>query len=313
MFELTSSAERKQLIPCVLRLKTMAEYQDAVSSKESTGRNEDRNSLRVSHGSIRNTEDKQRRESLEPMTQGSLLLQSVLRLDEPHNSIVLESLHSLLPDELLALACNATSSRILDVAFESSTVPLRARKRLVTSFIGQFHLLVDDRIGSRVADRCWEAADPYLKERVARSLIPHEHFLAGSHFGRYFFRKLRLPLMRRNPDQWKMMQSKDYKITTTLTSGVPQTRPKISSPLTDPGTSTELHSSRSNKKRKRRETCDEDEIDALFSGIREKKMKGIATISKDIATDIKAPASELDANILKAIKSAPSNIPRGKE
>ena len=52
---------------------------------------------------------------------------------------------------------------MLDVALESSTVPLRSRKRLITSFIGQFHLLADDRIGSRVADRCLKAADPYLK------------------------------------------------------------------------------------------------------------------------------------------------------
>lgn len=73
------------------------------------------------------------------------------------------SLHSLLPAELLALSCNATSSRVLDVALESPTVPIRSRKRLVTSFIEQFHLLADDRIGCRVADRCLAAADPYLK------------------------------------------------------------------------------------------------------------------------------------------------------
>jgi len=33
------------------------------------------------------------------------------------------------------------------------------------SLIGHFHTLVDDRIGSRVGDRCWAFADPYLKVR----------------------------------------------------------------------------------------------------------------------------------------------------
>lgn len=77
--------------------------------------------------------------------------------------LFLSSLYSFLPDDLLAIACNATGSHVLDAVLGSPTVSLRSRKRLVTSFIGRFHLLVDDRIGSRVADRCWEAADPYLK------------------------------------------------------------------------------------------------------------------------------------------------------
>lgn len=65
--------------------------------------------------------------------------------------------------ELLALACNPTGSRVIDAVFESSTVNLRLQKKLVNTFIGQIHLLIDDRIGSRVADRLWIAADLYLK------------------------------------------------------------------------------------------------------------------------------------------------------
>ena len=65
--------------------------------------------------------------------------------------------------DLLALSYNATSSRVLDAMFESPTVPFRAKRRLVVSVIGHYHELVDDRIGSRVADRFWAFADPYLK------------------------------------------------------------------------------------------------------------------------------------------------------
>jgi nucleolar protein 9 len=40
------------------------------------------------------------------------------------------------------------------------------KRKLILSFVGHFHLLVDDRIGSRVGDRLWAAADPYLKVRL---------------------------------------------------------------------------------------------------------------------------------------------------
>lgn len=80
----------------------------------------------------------------------------------PTNSIV-----SLPIQDFLALAHNATSSRVLDVVFESPTVPFKAKRGLVSALIGHYHELVDDRIGSRVCDRIWAFADPYLRVRTA--------------------------------------------------------------------------------------------------------------------------------------------------
>jgi nucleolar protein 9 len=68
-------------------------------------------------------------------------------------------------DDLLTLAHDATSSRVLDALMEAPTVPKMVKRKLILSFVGHFHLLVDDRIGSRVGDRLWAAADPYLKVR----------------------------------------------------------------------------------------------------------------------------------------------------
>lgn len=68
-------------------------------------------------------------------------------------------------EELLALAHDKTSSRVLDVVFESPTVTRKSKRALIMAFIGQYHLLVDDKFGSRVGDRCWSNADPYLKVR----------------------------------------------------------------------------------------------------------------------------------------------------
>lgn len=107
------------------------------------------------------------------------------------------------------------------------------------------------------------------------------------------------------------MQSKERDLPATTANAVPQTKSRTSHTLADTETSTGSHPPKSNKKRKRREARDEDEIDVLFSGA--KKMKGVARIGEVIAPDIKAPASDLDANIINAIKSAPSITPRGKK
>jgi nucleolar protein 9 len=75
----------------------------------------------------------------------------------------LQSLVSLSIDERLKIAHNATASRMYDVLLDSPTVSATAKRRFVMDFIGYYHLLVDDRIGSRVGDRCWFFADTYLK------------------------------------------------------------------------------------------------------------------------------------------------------
>lgn len=58
---------------------------------------------------------------------------------------------------------DATSSRVFDVLLQSPTVPHKEKRKFVMNFIGHYHLLVDDRIGSRVGDNCWAFADTYLK------------------------------------------------------------------------------------------------------------------------------------------------------
>ena len=70
-------------------------------------------------------------------------------------------------EDVIKMAHHATSSRVLDAVLESETVPKTAKRNFVMSFLGQYHVLVDDRIGSRVGDRCWAFADPYLKVRLA--------------------------------------------------------------------------------------------------------------------------------------------------
>jgi nucleolar protein 9 len=82
-----------------------------------------------------------------------------------HSNVFDHSIEVQPVEELLALAHHKTSSRVLDMVFESPTVTRKSKRALVMAFLGHYHQLVDDKFGSRVGDRCWDNADPYLKVR----------------------------------------------------------------------------------------------------------------------------------------------------
>lgn len=177
------------------------------------------------------------------------------------------------------------------------------------SFIGHYHALVDDRIGSRVGDRCWAFADPYLREKIARSLFAHEQFLAGSFYGKFFARNLNLYLLQRKPEDWKNLQSQ-----LKLSSSQPTNSTAIESSNETPA---QLAPSQKPRKRKR-ETRPETEIDALFNaslGKRIKKgvlepeqapstVKGITGEHLAISHSVKDTALD---DVLGAIRAAPKD------
>ncbi|KAJ7725102.1 armadillo-type protein [Mycena metata] len=264
-FRIESAEERTLLVPCMLRLQTLPEYTAAKSD--------------------------------EPKVQGAVLLQSLLRLPEPHNQLVSDSLNSLSPEDILNIAHHAISSRVLDALLDSPTVPLKAKRQFVLSFLGRYHLLVDDRIGSRVGDRCWAFCDTYLKEKIARSLIPHESFLAASFYGKFFARNLNLYLLQRRPDEWRTMQ-------TERSRPAESTAVAVSAPPAPA----------ENKKGKRKREGG-DEIDALFGAALGKKVRKAALVEpapakaqpEPKAKSLPSPASEDAglADVLGAIRAAP--------
>ncbi|KAF8529284.1 ARM repeat-containing protein [Hysterangium stoloniferum] len=296
LYEIRTAEDRRLFVPCILRLQTLTVCPLFKNVLSVHGISVARNTTKTKHEfEAPHLQQKNVIDPLGPKTQGSLILQSILRMHEPYIHIVLDSLHSLPAAGLLALACNPTSSRIFDSIFESPTVPIRSRKKIITSFLGQFHLLVDDRIGSRVADRFWDAADPYLKEKIARSLLPHEQFLAGSHFGRFFTKNLGLTLLKRNIDHWKATRSKQYKPVTSA-NAIPTVPEDV------PNTKT--------LKRK----PEEDEIDTLFNAIVKKKVRGVASLDQaHNLADSKSSTADLDLAVLKAIKDAPRDLKASKK
>ena len=172
------------------------------------------------------------------------------------------------------MAHHPTSSRVLDAVLESPSVPYKAKRKFVMSFIGHYHILVDDRIGSRVGGRCWAFADPYLKEKIARSLIPHEHNLAGSFYGKFFARNLNLHVLQRDAERWKSMQAA-AKAPPPAPTPIASVQKNGFSAVESPqklGESQKPDAAKSSGKGKSK-AQPQDEIDALFDATLGKKVK----------------------------------------
>ena len=235
-------------------------------------------------------------------------------------------------EELLAWAQHKTSSHVLDVVFESPTVTRKSKRALIMAFIGHYHVLVDDKFGSRVGDRCWDNADPYLKvrrlvvllfhlsiycqqEKIARSVIPYEYALAGSLYGKFFTRRLHLSLLHRKPEEWKTLQARQQveqrekqqarqqgatakPTATTSTAGVDVSKQQSTKRGRD-GDTNEVEGAR---KRKR----EVDEVDAIFGQVKENRFGKVGLPSKPTG---KVGADKIGASvpddILDAIKGAP--------
>lgn len=175
-FGLTSEEERKLVVPCVLTLNRYQHWKKLGNNVP------------------------------EPSTQGSVLLQTWLKLHAPHQQVVFDSIAAMDLEAVLALTRSATSSRILDALLTSPTTPPRALRTFLLSLIGHYPAVASDRIGSRVAEKCFAVADVYLKDKIAASLAADPRTamdLQKSPYGHFFARKVELPLWERRRDDWK--------------------------------------------------------------------------------------------------------------
>ncbi|KDQ64985.1 hypothetical protein JAAARDRAFT_28650 [Jaapia argillacea MUCL 33604] len=314
-FGLETDEDRKILVPCALRLKPLSEYQALLAAQgderegDEVHKQQDSMKKRGRRGVVPDEAP------MEPKVQGALLLQSMLRLPDPHYQLVLSSIQSLSIEALLSICHHPISSRILDALLDSPTIPSIAKRKFIMSFIGHFHVLADDRIGSRVAERCWAGADPYVKEKIGKSLIAHDQFLAASYYGKYFARKLNLSLLQRRPEEWKALQSANNDRGTVNVAQRPGTKPVNSTLVTHERkeeTSVLQVPSQGKAKSKGKRKHDGDEIDELFEAKLGKKVKRSAlegAAGKDLEEAHTNKGMEMDkglSDVLGAIRSAPA-------
>lgn len=95
------------------------------------------------------------------------------------------------------------ASRFLDIAYTAPSVPIKLRRQLINILIPQLYDMLDDRIGSRVAERVWESSDGYTKEKIARTLMPVAESLRLHQYGRHLYPRLQVDLLKRKPADWR--------------------------------------------------------------------------------------------------------------
>jgi nucleolar protein 9 len=212
---------------------------------------------------------------LEPKIQGCLLLQSLAQCSEA-NEVVLQSyvpprltrekgsrlMNSLIdqPTEtLITYSTNPIASRLLDIVLTHPSIPTKYRRRLISTLTPHLEDLLADKIGSRVAERVWESADGYTKEKIAKILVKSSESIRRSQYGRYLWPKLKLDIMMRRPDQWR---AEAIGVKHHFAHQKEAVNPTTTAPVEE---QEEASEEQEDKKRKT------DDIDELFEGVIEKK------------------------------------------
>ncbi|KAF9040737.1 armadillo-type protein [Panaeolus papilionaceus] len=284
-FNLQSEEDKKLLVPCLLTLLPVEDYRYYLSKA-----NETKEAASQPHPGKH--QNRAAPDLLAPKIQGSLLIQTILRLPDPYNHFIAESLLQLPIEERIKIAQNPVGSRVYDVLLDSTTVPAKYKRQFVMGFMDHYDVLVDDKLGSRVGDRCWSYCDTYLKEKIAKSLIHKEHVLAASFYGKFFAKNLNLYLLQRRPEEWRNMQSERKRAADQVNKPVPAAKPSTSPNV---ASKTQEQKPVKEKETKKRKIRPEDEIEALFNEKLGKKVKRAAledTSSPKKATSESAPTAE---------------------
>jgi nucleolar protein 9 len=139
-------------------------------------------------------------------------------------------------------------------------------------------------------------------------LIPHQQFLNGSYYGRYFAKNLNLPLLRRRPEEWKTLQtahrsnsdSDAHRSTMTEAHHETQARPKTSA------LSARVSPLEAGDRKRAVDTG--DEIDALFDASLGKRVRRGALESGGTARDATVKNGNIGhdlGDLFGAIRAAP--------
>jgi nucleolar protein 9 len=133
-----------------------------------------------------------------------------------------------------------------------------------------------------------------FQEKIARSLISQEQFLAASYYGKFFARHLNLYLLQRRPDEWRTLQTDRNR---------PVEQPTVSVPIRQPVDV---------ERKKRKRDLGGDEIEELFSTAIGKKVKKAALAETAPLESNSSPSGEVStldvglSDVMGAIRAAPA-------
>ncbi|XP_072833205.2 nucleolar protein 9 [Pogona vitticeps] len=140
---------------------------------------------------------------------GSLLLQHLLHFADP--SVVLQSMASMTPEDLVTLACDPAGSHVYDALLASPSVPEKQRRKILRLLKGRYVSLACNKHGSRVLDAMWGRATLPAKREMAQELAEQEPQLRHDPFGHHVARNFALTHFLKRRRDWEHHQEAEKK------------------------------------------------------------------------------------------------------
>ncbi|XP_051262333.1 nucleolar protein 9 [Dicentrarchus labrax] len=138
---------------------------------------------------------------------GSRLVQALARFKE--RSLLLSSLRTLTPADLLTLASDPAGSHVLQALITTSSD--KGRGKILKRLEGQYVHMACSRSGSRVLEAIWNSASVSHRQSIAQDLVGSESQLRSDQFARHVWAKFALSHFIRRKAHWQEIQTGESK------------------------------------------------------------------------------------------------------
>ncbi|XP_008297795.1 nucleolar protein 9 [Stegastes partitus] len=138
---------------------------------------------------------------------GSRLVQALARFKE--RSLLLSSLRTLTPADLLTLASDPAGSHVLQALITTSSD--KGRGKILKRLEGQYVQMACSRLGSRVLEAVWNSASVSQRQSIAQELVPSENQLRSDQFARHVWAKFALSHFTHRRAHWQEIQTGESK------------------------------------------------------------------------------------------------------
>ncbi|XP_058483643.1 nucleolar protein 9 [Solea solea] len=138
---------------------------------------------------------------------GSRLVQALARFKE--RSLLLSSLRTLNPADLLKLASDPAGSHVLQALITTSSD--KGRGKILRRLEGLYVQLACSRLGSRVLEAIWNSASVNQRQSIAQELVPSESQLRSNQFARHVWAKFALSHFLHRRAHWQEIQTGESK------------------------------------------------------------------------------------------------------
>ncbi|XP_028988450.1 nucleolar protein 9 [Betta splendens] len=138
---------------------------------------------------------------------GSRLVQALAKFK--NRSLLLSSLRTLTPADLLTLATDPSGSHVLQALVTSCSD--KGRGKVLKRLEGLYVRMACSRLGSRVLEAIWSSASISQRQSIAQELAPSESQLRSDQFARHVWAKFALSHFIHRRANWQEIQSGESK------------------------------------------------------------------------------------------------------